>query len=233
MRQARLGVRGRIARNVGQVLPPPLRGEVRALSTPISSLEWVVPSDGDFWKMSATVPPLTANELFQRPEDGFRYELIKGELRRMTPAGDEHGRVGMRLSWRLAQFVETHGLGAVYLAETGFKIASNPDTVRAPDVAFVTQARLDAMGEVKGYRPEAPALAVEVVSPRDTYSEVAEKAMEWLEAGTSIVLVVDPSKRTVTQYRSLSDIVILHEPAILDLGEVVDGFQVPIRELFG
>ena len=107
----------------------------------------------------------TAADLEQLPDDGFRYELVRGEVRKMTPAGNEHGKIAMRVAWRLAQHVEDHGLGSVYAAETGFRLASDPDTVRAPDAAFVCQARLDAVGAVAGYWPGAPDLAVEVVSP--------------------------------------------------------------------
>src|SRR5688572_16805868 len=98
----------------------------------------------------------TAEELLRVPDDGFRYELVRGELRRMTPAGNVHGRVAMNAAWPLAQYVKAHDLGTVYAAETGFILARDPDTVRAPDAAFVSRARLEAVGEVEGYWPGAP-----------------------------------------------------------------------------
>jgi Uma2 family endonuclease len=182
--------------------------------------------------MSTIVQRVTADDLLKMPDDGFRYELVKGELRRMAPAGHEHGRVAVRFTWRLAQYVEANNLGAVYAAETGFLIATNPDTVRAPDVAFVSRKRLEGVGKVEGYWPGAPDLAVEVVSPGDTYSEVEEKATEWLEAGVLEMLALNPRKRTVTVYRSLKDITILNEDAMLDLGEVVPGFKVAVKDIF-
>ena len=182
--------------------------------------------------MSTTVQPMTADDLLRMPNDGFRYELVKGELRKMAPAGHEHGRVAVRFTWRLAQHVEINNLGAVYAAETGFLISTNPDTVRAPDVAFVSRKRLDAVGKVGGYWPGAPDLAVEVVSPGDTYSEVEEKAIEWLEAGALMVLALNPRKRSVTVYRSLSAITILNEDAILDLNDVVPDFKVSVKDIF-
>jgi Uma2 family endonuclease len=175
---------------------------------------------------------MTANELLRRPDDGFRYELVKGELKRMAPAGHEHGRVAVRFTWRLAQHVETNELGAVYAAETGFLISTNPDTVRAPDVAFVRQERLDEAGEVGGYWPGAPDLAVEVVSPKDNYTEVEEKAIEWLEAGALMVIALNPRGRTVTVYRSASDITLLKDAATLDLNNVVPGFKVAVKDIF-
>jgi Uma2 family endonuclease len=175
---------------------------------------------------------MTADDLLQLPDDDCRYELVRGELKRMAPAGHEHGRVAVRFTWRLAQHVESRNLGAVYAAETGFLLAKNPDTVRAPDAAFVSRQKLDATGAVEGYWPGAPNLAVEVVSPGDTYSEVEEKATEWLAAGAALVLVLNPRKRTVTAYRSLSDITILDEAATLDLDEIVPGFQVAVVDIF-
>src|ERR1051325_8824219 len=182
--------------------------------------------------MSTVLQPMTADDLLRMPNDGFRYELVKGELRKMAPAGHEHGRVAIRFTWRLAQQVETNNLGAVYAAETGFLISTNPDTVRAPDVAFVSQKRLAQVKRAEGYWPGAPDLAVEVVSPGDTYIEVEEKAIEWLEAGTLMVLALNPRKRTVTVFRSLNDIVILNEASSLDLDEVVPGFKVAIKDIF-
>jgi Uma2 family endonuclease len=181
--------------------------------------------------MSTTAQLVTADDLLKMPEDGFRYELVKGELKRMAPAGHEHGRVAVRFTWRLAQHVEANNLGAVYAAETGFLIATNPDTVRAPDVAFVSRKRLEE-GKKEGYWPGAPDLAVEVVSPGDTYSEVEEKATEWLEAGVLMVLALNPRKRTVTVYRSLKEITILNEDANIELGEVVPGFKVAVKDIF-
>jgi Uma2 family endonuclease len=175
---------------------------------------------------------ITAQELLEMPDDGFRYELVKGELKRMAPAGHEHGRVAVRFTWRLARHVEANNLGVVYAAETGFRLASNLDTVRAPDVAFVRRERIEGLGKIEGYFPGPPDLAVEVVSPGDTYAEVEEKAIQWLEAGTLAVFVLNPRKRTVTTYRSLSDIVIVSDGAILDLDFVVPGFKIAVKDIF-
>ncbi len=182
--------------------------------------------------MAATIQAITAEELLRMPDDGLRYELIKGELIKMSPAGHKHGRIAATFTSLLVQHVRANKLGAVYAAETGFLLSSDPDTVRAPDVAFISRKRLDEVGEVEGYWPGAPDLAVEVVSPGDTYTEVEEKAIEWLEAGSLMVLVLNPRKRTVTVYRSLTNIIILDEDASLDIADVVPGFKVPVKELF-
>src|SRR5215217_4164612 len=153
----------------------------------------------------------TAEDLADLPDDGARYELVKGELRTMAAAGFRHGRIAQRLTLHLGNHVEAGHLGVVTIAETGFLIASNPDTVRAPDIAFVCQERVEAIGDPPGFWPGSPDLTVEVVSPNDRYTEVAEKARAWIAAGTQLVLVVDPDPHTVTVYRSLTD--------IADLGE--------------
>jgi Uma2 family endonuclease len=174
----------------------------------------------------------TAEELLSLSDDGYRYELVKGELHKMPPAGFEHGVRGIGLTWRLAQYVETNRLGRVTAAETGFKIAIDPDTVRAPDIGFVRADRITDVELPKGYFPGPPDLAVEVVSPNDTFSEVEGKVMEWLMAGCSMVWVVNPGCRTVTVYRSFTDIRILTGDDVLDGAEVIPGFQCVISDLF-
>ena len=127
--------------------------------------------------------------------------------------------------------METNTLGKVYAAETGFKLASDPDTVRAPDVAFVSRKRIDEVGDVEGYWPGAD-FVVEVLSPNDIYTEVEDKVTDWLDAGTRMVVVVNPHKRTVTVYRSLTDITILTENDRLDGRDVVSDWTVPVQALF-
>ena len=175
---------------------------------------------------------MTAEELLVLPDDGFRTELVRGELRRMSPASQKHGRLGARVTGPLERYVDAHTLGAVFVAETGFRVSSSPDTVLAPDVAFVRQERIEAVGDVEGYWPGAPDLAVEVVSRHDLYTEVQDKVIDWLEAGARMVVVVNPRKRTVTVYRSLTEIVILTEQDTLTGGDVVPGWSLPVRDIF-
>ncbi len=175
---------------------------------------------------------VSADDLLHISGDRFRYELVQGELRRMNPAGNVHGRIVVRITWRLAQYVEENGLGTVYAAETGFRLSTDPDTVRAPDVAFVSRTRVEAVGEVEGFWPEAPELAVEVISPGDSYAEVEEKVFDWLDAGTKMVVVVNPRQRSVTVYKSQSDITALTGSEVLHGGDVVPGFEIAIREIF-
>lgn len=178
------------------------------------------------------VQPITADELLRMPSDELRRELVRGEVREMTPAGYRHGRIAMRFGSHLSRYVEAGSLGVVVAAETGFRIGSDPDTVRAPDVAFVRQERVDQMGDPAGFWPGAPDLAVEVVSPGDSYADVEEKVLDWLDAGCTMVLIVNPHQRTVTVYRSRAEITVLGEDEELVGGEVIPGWSLPVRMLF-
>ena len=149
----------------------------------------------------------------------------------MSPAGRRHGRIGARLLAWITIHVVQRELGETYAAETGFLIQQNPDTVRAPDVAFVSRDRLVEYPDDIGYLPLAPDLVAEVVSPTDRISEVVTKAQVWLEAGVRVVLVIHPQTTTVSEYRSGVPTQ-QHSDGCLDLGDVVPGFQFDVAELF-
>src|SRR4051812_18003721 len=182
--------------------------------------------------MNTTLQRSTANELFEMPDDGFRYELVKGELRRMSPSGSEHGAIIVNITVLLGQYVKANKLGVCFGAETGFKIASDPDTVRAPDVAFIRRERIPESGITKKFWPGAPDLAIEVLSPGDTRKEVDEKVEDWLAAGTRAVWIVNPKRRSVWVYRSMSDVTRLSESDELGGGDVVPGFRCKVSEIF-
>ena len=174
---------------------------------------------------------MTAEQLLQTSGLG-RCALVRGELVMMSPAGEEHGVIVMNLSAPLSTLVRRKGLGRVFGAETGFVIARDPDTVRAPDVAFVRAERLSPTPG-KGFFPGPPDLAVEVVSPSDRASEVLAKMHEWLDAGCRTVWLVDPETRTVTVYRSRSQIRVLATSDSLSGEDIVPDFSIPITEVFG
>jgi Uma2 family endonuclease len=185
--------------------------------------------------MSTTLNPtelMTARELWEMPADGFRYELVKGELRRMSPAGSEHGAFIMNLAAPLKIFVDEHNLGIVLAAETGFRLTDAPDSVRAPDISFVRRERIPPEGIPKGYFQGAPDLAVEVVSPSDKLYEIDEKVDEFLAAGTLLVCVAYPKRRTVTVHRPDAAPQILTVDDTLDLSDVVPDFRFPVGKIF-
>ena len=176
--------------------------------------------------------PTTADELLRYSSGSYRYELIGGELKKMAPAGNEHGSLAALLTGFLITHVRTKKLGKVYAAETGFKLSSKPDTVRAPDAAFISQGRLDEVGPVQGYWPGAPDLVAEVVSPNDLYTEVSEKVEEWLKAGCQLVVVVNPRTEQVLVHAPGADVKVLGVDDTLGGGDVVPGWSLPIKELF-
>lgn len=182
--------------------------------------------------MTMTLQRSTANELFEMPDDGFRYELVRGELRKMSPSGTEHGAIIFNLSGLLAEHIRATKIGQGFGAETGFKLATNPDTVRAADIAFISRERIPETGIPKNFWATAPDLAVEVVNPGDTYAEVEDKVEDWLDAGTRAVWIVNPKRRSVSVYRSMTDVTRLSEGDELEGGDVVPGFRCKVSEIF-
>lgn len=141
--------------------------------------------------------------------------------------------MAVRIGAKLLTHVDEHGLGAVFGAETGFVLVPGEETtIRAPDAAFVARGNVERLGRTEKYWPEAPDLAVEVVSAGDSFSAVHEKALAWLEAGTRLVLVADPDTRMVTGYRRGS-METWAEDATVGASDVVAGWAPRAAELFG
>jgi Uma2 family endonuclease len=183
--------------------------------------------------MSAHAVVTTADELLALPGgEGKRYELIEGRLHVMCTAGFEHGRVAMTAGRLLGNHVSATGSGVTLGAETGFILGRDPDTVRAPDAAFVCNARVDAIGITPGFWPGgAPDLAIEVVSPDDSRRYLREKALSWLGAGASAALVLDPRSRSATVYRAGGQ-VSEHTDGTVDLSDAVPGWRVAVADFF-
>ena len=175
---------------------------------------------------------LTAEDLYAFPDDRKRHELLSGRLTSEPPAGAEHGRVGVSIVIALGRHVIEKRLGRVYGPDTGFILARTPDTVRAPDIAFVSRARVEAAGRVIQYFPGAPDLAVEVNSPSDSLPAVRSKVADYLAAGCSMVWVVDPEERSVTVYRTLLAPRVLAADGMLHGEDVVPGFSIAVASIF-
>ena len=175
---------------------------------------------------------LTAEELLRLSTSGRRYELVKGELFEMPLFGGRHGSVTMRIGSAIGSYVWENELGEVFAAETGFILRRDPDTVLAPDAAFVAREGLPAGELPPGYLEMVPDLAVEVVSPGDSAREVREKVADWMRAGVRLLWAIDPATRSVTVYRSPDDFSVLSEDDTLEGGQVIPGFSANINDLF-
>jgi Uma2 family endonuclease len=180
--------------------------------------------------MTTTKPLITAEYLL-RAHDLGRCELVRGELITMSPAGAEHGSIISNIQLCLALYVSREGVGRVFGAETGFQIAHEPDSVRAPDVAFVTRDRLPSQPP-QGFFPGPPDLAVEVVSPSDRDSEVSAKIQSWLDAGCRVVWMVDPRRKTVHVYQGDSETQVFGLSGTLVGGPLLPGFSLAVADIF-
>jgi Uma2 family endonuclease len=179
--------------------------------------------------MSVETKLMTADELLAMPDDGSRvYELVRGELVSMSPAGADHGDISVIITASLSHFVRKRRLGKVYSSDTGFVLGRNPDTVRQPDVSFVSAARVV---KTEKYVPVPPDLVVEVISPNDSYSSVETKVEEYLAAGSQMVIVINPRNQTATA-TTRGGITKLSIDDTITGGDVVPGWSIPMRELF-
>lgn len=179
--------------------------------------------------MSDAARLVTAEELERFPDDDFRYELVQGRVIRMSPVGYRHGDIVMQFGALLRQHVRARRLGSV-VTEVGFKLASNPDTVRAPDLAFLKRERIPTPAP-RGFWSGVPDLAVEVLSPDDTPAEIRTRVDEYLAHDVPVVVVIDADAQTATTYRG-GRAQVLGVDDELDLCDVVDGFRCGIREIF-
>ena len=174
---------------------------------------------------------MTADELLLLEGSGKSTELVRGTLIVREPPSTYHGRVQGVLHILVGSYVRTHTLGAVFGQDTGFKIASDPDTVRAPDLAFVDRTRVAQIPR-RGYAALAPDLVAEILSPDDRPGEVVGKVGDWLEAGVRLVWVIDPDRRVATVYRDDGSVMTVSSDGDVDGQGVLPGFSFRLSELF-
>ncbi len=192
-----------------------------------------MPTERAYVPVMSPPPPaalMTADELLRTHVPDKRTELVRGVLVVREPAGSRHGLVTMNLGAELAVYAKQTGAGGVYAAESGFKLASDPDTVRAPDIAFVARERLPP-ASTTGYPALAPDLAVEVLSPGDRPGEVLAKVADWLSAGTRLVWVLDPERRLARVYRDDGSETIVPAEGGLDGEDVLPGFSCSLASI--
>ena len=173
---------------------------------------------------------VTADELLAMPDDGMQRELIRGVLTEDMPPGDEHGVLVIRIGRLFANYCEENDYGDVRGGDAGFMLERNPDTVRGPDVAWVSPDRLPS--PVIGFAELAPDLVVEVKSPSNSNREMTDRAMMWLSHGTRMSIVADPRPVTLTVYRPGGPPQVLGESDTFDGGDVLPGFTAPVWSFF-
>lgn len=183
--------------------------------------------------MSGTERLVTAEEFEQMPEDDLdRHELVEGRLVPMSPPNIEHGRLVAQVTALLYQHLKRHAVGFV-VCEAGFKLATNPDTVRGPDVAFIRQDRMPPASTRRGFAAMAPDAVFEVLSPEDRPGEVRAKIAEYLDRGVRVVVVVDPDDKTVIMHRPGAQPVIVRDDSdVVDLVDTIPGFNCRVSDIF-
>ena len=175
---------------------------------------------------------MTAEELLKLPKgDGRRFELIRGALIEKMPSGKSQGIVGSRINGILGNYADGNDYGVTLSTATGYRLDSDPDTVRFPDVAWFAPGHLPE--DVEGFPEIAPDLAIEVKSPRNSWPETIERAYMWLCYGSQQVWVANPPTARITVYISLNTTpVTLTEDDVLDGGELLPSFSTPVWRLF-
>jgi Uma2 family endonuclease len=180
-----------------------------------------------------TTSLVTADDLLALPiGQGKRYELLRGELREMSPGDSRHAKVISNLQGLLQAYVREHDLCMMFGAETGFRLSRDPDTVRVADIAFIAKQRLPQAMATVAFWAGAPTLAIEVLSPDDRTGEVDEKIDAWLEAGCDAVWIVDPALQTVTIYHTQRAVITLTIGQIVEGSELLPGFSCAVDEVF-
>ncbi|MBZ0169658.1 hypothetical protein MELA_01159 [Candidatus Methylomirabilis lanthanidiphila] len=177
---------------------------------------------------------MTAQDLWRLGEGDVRRELVNGEVIEMTPVGGVHGKITLRVSRKLVEHVDQQGGGEVLVGDVGFvlNLPTDPERVRAPDVAFVASDRLPEGQLPQGFLHGAPDLAVEVLSPTDNPVDIQQKVRDYLDAGARLVWVIAPAARTATVYRADSSARLLRETEALEGETVLPGFLLPLAEIF-
>jgi Uma2 family endonuclease len=178
---------------------------------------------------TTTTARLTADDLAALPDDGWRYDLVRGDLVRMPPDTFDHGQFDDNIRFPLSRFVRDRNLGRV-MGNVGFTLEIAPDTVLGPDVSFVRADRLPGRGG-RAFPTLAPDLAVEVLSPSNTASDIARTLAIDLAAGVGLVWVIDPASRSVA-VSTPTGAAVLAEGDVRDSGDVLPGFAIPVADLF-
>ncbi len=179
-----------------------------------------------------TVKTLLSAEAALELGDIGRWELVKGELIKMVPAGGTHGQLTATLAYVSDNFAKATAPGRSLWRRDGFYTAHDPDTVRGADAMFYSNERVEELGDITGFLRLAPDLAVEVMSPGDTYTEVEEKVAEYFNAGVRLIWIIIPKTQSIHVYRPRNEALRLRREDKLTGEDVLPGFEIKVAELF-
>lgn len=174
----------------------------------------------------------TAHDLQRLTAEGYRGELIRGELSETMPSGEAHGNVVAKLVYLLMMFVMPRRLGRVTASDSGVRLDRRPDTVREPDVGFFSEDKFQGAEPTAGYSEVVPDLVIEVISPSDSLPAIHDKALMWLRYGTRLVWVVNPNRREVAVFREGEPILTLTDTDSLDGLDALPGFTCAVSDVF-
>jgi Uma2 family endonuclease len=174
---------------------------------------------------------MTIEEFEQMPDGGHRYELWDGELIEMAPPGETHNDVIREIVWNAEQFIRASKIEKLFI-ETTFVIRDDPPSSLVPDIAFIHEHRLRPDRDRRRIVGTYPDIAIEVVSPTDRIGEVMQKVARYLDAGVTLVWVVDPDSQTVTVHRLNRDMLILTSADTLDGEDILPGLRIPVSLIF-
>ena len=175
---------------------------------------------------------LTAEDLLRLDSQGVKGELIKGVLYERMPSGVRHGEIAMALGSEIRVFVRPRRLGRVGGTDSGVLLERDPDTVREPDVFFVSAERLPLNVEVSGYCEVVPDFVAEIRSPSDSLAEFNAKIAMWLGEGARLVLAIFPATRTARVHRPDGSTLDLAQDDAFDGEDVLPGFTCQLRDIF-
>ncbi len=203
-----------------------IRGE---LSEPKTEL---LPGETMATANTANAKLLTAEDLLSLGREGVKGELIRGVLCRTVSVGKIHGRIAMAFGGALVAYVRPRRMGTVIGSDAGVLVQRNPDTVREPDIAYISAERMPLDDQSDGYLEVMPELVVEIISPSDRDQEVNDKTLMWLSHGVLMVVEVYPAERAVMVHRAGVSAITLTGDDVLEGGDVLPGFSLPLSEIF-
>ncbi len=176
---------------------------------------------------------MTGDELLELPDDGYRYELVRGALIEIPPLGFMNTVVTGRIGRRLGNFVEEHGLSFIGGPEAAAYLEQNPDTVRAADYALFSRDRIPDPPPARGYVAGAvPALVVEVISPDGRETTVARRVRMWLDAGVRLVVVAYIATQVIVAHHADGTVQRFRMEDTLTCEPLLPGFACPVADIF-